>query len=425
MAPQVAITQAQIGPHPSFIHVAEQYVFQQQIQNHMVAIGTNPTREDNFRLQGVQWINDVRTALQLPVRTFCTAVFYFHKFRLVHKDNEYHYPDAAAAALLTACKIEDTLKKSREILCAAHNLKVSASEHLSSDDLALEGPSKAVIGLERLMLEASGFDFRVRYPHKHLIKLAREAGLDKDVTRVGYNMMIDIYRTFAPLKQSCSTLSFACLELATKILEKQQESLNGKNAPRYKKWGTRRAEVLETILDLLDLYTHFQKSSIVGPGHSMDKFIQLKIKVNQEAGEGHRYTEFHDAPKTNGFNKNIKTPKTPVTPASPADVRPNGKDGASPATLSPRSSGSGRRGIGARGQDGTVRFMLDAEQAKEEKDITSRYFKEEFEEYEVEVEEPIKPEKKEDRRPQQSYPRNGPNGRDDRPPFHQNKRIRR
>lgn len=42
--------------------------------------------------------------------------------------------DAAAAALFTACKIEDTLKKSREVLCAAWNLKLPSSEHLSPDD---------------------------------------------------------------------------------------------------------------------------------------------------------------------------------------------------------------------------------------------------------------------------------------------------
>jgi len=69
-----------------------------------------------------------------PVRTFNTAAIYYHKFRLVHKDTEYQYPDAAAAALFTACKIEDTLKKSREILCAAYNLRVSPSEHLTPDD---------------------------------------------------------------------------------------------------------------------------------------------------------------------------------------------------------------------------------------------------------------------------------------------------
>jgi CTD kinase subunit beta len=170
---------------------------------------------------------------------------------------------------------------------------------------------------------------------------------------------------------------------------------------------------METMLDILDLYTHFQKSSIVGPSHDIQKFIQLKIKLNQEMVDGGsftRYTEEHEAPKTNGLKSNIKTPKTPITPASPSDTRING---ASPATLSPRSSGSSRRGIGARGQDGTVRFMLDAEKAKEEKEIVAEYFKVEYEDYEVEVEEPIRHE-----RP----PHSQRNGRDDR--FH-NKRLRR
>jgi hypothetical protein len=54
-----------VGPHPSFINVAKRFIFQQQIQNKMVALGNNPTREDNYRLQGVQWINDVRQALSL------------------------------------------------------------------------------------------------------------------------------------------------------------------------------------------------------------------------------------------------------------------------------------------------------------------------------------------------------------------------
>jgi CTD kinase subunit beta len=53
------------GPHPSYIQVAKPHLFHQQIQGQLVAIGTNPTREDGFRLQGVQWINDVRIALQL------------------------------------------------------------------------------------------------------------------------------------------------------------------------------------------------------------------------------------------------------------------------------------------------------------------------------------------------------------------------
>lgn len=276
------------------------------------------------------------------------------------------------------------------------------------------------------MLEASGFDFRVRYPQKHLIKLCKEADVDKDAAKVAYEVMIDLYRTFAPLKQTCATMSFACIELATLILEKQQESVRDQQPSRYRKWCTTRAQIMETLLDLLDLYTHFQKSSIVGPSHNVEKFIQLKIKLNQELEEDalSRYTEQHEAPKTNGFKSNIKTPKTPITPASPSDTRINGRDIASPATLSPRSSGSGRKSIGARGQDGTIRFMLDAEQVKQEKEMVAEYFKVEYEDYEVEIEEPIKHDT-----PQQyhnnhhdHHSRRG--GRDNRF-HHHNKRMRR
>ncbi|KAH8659192.1 hypothetical protein BGZ60DRAFT_120247 [Tricladium varicosporioides] len=415
--PSPAPTPAITGPHPSYIQVAKPYLFQQQLQEQLAALGANPSRENTFRLQGVQWINDVRIALQLPIRTFCTACVYYHKFRLNHKDSEYNFQDAAAASLLTACKIEDTLKKSREILCAAHNLRVGATEHLSPDDPTFEQASKSVIGLERLMLEASGFDFRVRFPQKHLIKLIKEAKIDKDIGIVAYSIMLDLYRTFAPLKQSCAAMSFACVELATLLQEKQQENIRGKGAPRYRKWRTTRPQIMETILDLLEHYTHFQKSSTVGPSYPIDKFISTRIQVNQEIDDKHRYTENHEPPKMNGNKLNIKTPKTPITPASPSDMRTNGKDAASPATLSPRSAGSGRKGLGGRGTDGTVRFMLDAEKAKQEKETVAEYFKVEMEEYEVEVEEPIKQDRV-DRRPPQD-PRNG---RDDR---FQYKRIRR
>lgn len=228
---------------------------------------------------------------------------------------------------------------------------------------------------------------------------------------MAYTILSDLYRTFSPLKQSCATMSLACIELATMILEKQQDLVPQDS---YQKWHTTRAQVMETMQDLLDLYTHFQKSSIIGPSYDIDKFIQLKIQLSQGKDDG-RYTEEHEAPKTNGIRSSIKTPQTPITPASPSDTRMNSKDVVSPATLSPHS-GSSRRGVmGARGQDGTVRFMLDAEKVKQEQETVNDYFKVEYEDYEVEVEEPIKYE-----RPHHYNQRNGRG--DDR--FH-HKRVRR
>lgn len=308
----------------------------------------------------------------------------------MHRDTEYASTDAAAAALFAACKIEDTLKKSREILCAAYNLKSgSPSEHLTPDDAVFEGPSKTIIGLERLMLEASGFDYRNRYPQKYLFKLGRKCGLDKDVVRSAYRMMLDLYRTFAPLKLTSAAMSFACLELTCRLLDKQLDQLQTFDMT---KWRAPRGQVMEGMLDLLDLYTHFQKATRLGGQYTIERFISIRIALNQEAEAQKlpRFGEWKES-KSNGVTKGLKTPKTPITPASPSEVRTNGhaKDVASPATLSPRSSVSGRRGVGARGQEGTVRFMLDGAQAKMEKEVVGEFFKDEYEEYEVEVEEPM------------------------------------
>jgi len=344
-----------------------------------------------------------------PVRTFDTAVIYYHKFRLVHRDTDYASSDAAAAALFAACKIEDTLKKSREILCAAYNLKAgSPSEHLTPDDSMFDGPSKTIIGLERLMLEASGFDYRNRYPQKYLFKLAKSCGLDKEVVRTAWKMMLDLYRTFAPLKVTSSAMSLACLELTCRLLGTGLEQLRTLDTRR---WKISRAQVMEGMLDLLDLYTHFQKNTKVGPQYSIETFISTRIALNQEAEKDKlpRYTEWRER-RANGAAKGLKTPKTPITPASPANGHA-ARDVASPATLSPRSAGSGRRGVGARGQEGTVRFMLDGAQARREKEVVSEYFKDEFEEYEVEVEEavPVRMAPREERREERRDGRNGRN----------------
>jgi len=67
------------------------------------------------------------------VKTFDTAAIYYHKFRVRFPSNEYNYEDVALAALFVACKAEDTIKKSKDILCAAHNLR-QPHDHKTPDD---------------------------------------------------------------------------------------------------------------------------------------------------------------------------------------------------------------------------------------------------------------------------------------------------
>ena len=106
-----------------------------------------------------------------------------------------------------------------------------------------EQHSKTIIGLERLMLEASGFDFRNRYPQKLLLKLAKHYHVDKDtVGKTAYDMSLDLYRTFAPLKQTAATMAVACVELAGRIWDQNVKELEGGKG--YKKLQITRSEVM-------------------------------------------------------------------------------------------------------------------------------------------------------------------------------------
>jgi CTD kinase subunit beta len=387
-----------VGPHPSYIEIAKPYILQSRIHRCLTEINMLNDKDDTVRLQGVAWIDQVRRALQLPIRTFNTAVMYYHKFRLLHADNEYNWADASAAALFTACKIEDTLKKSREILCANWNLKVGPGESLSSDDPVrcfrlvsqkhtnniqrFENHSKLIIGLERLMLESAGFDFRNRYPQKLMVKLARALNFDRhNASKTAWNLSIDLYRTFAPLKQSTPTLAIACVEFAARLHEMDTTRMVDAGIIRYSKWSTSRAEVMETLLDLLDLYMHHRSSTSIGPLYTLETFLNIRIGLNNEATAANlpRYTLYSsdatpDAQQGSNGSKprNGFDPTTPITPATPGTVSPS--NGQAPTSA-----------IGIRGQNGTVRFMLDAARARDERNEVEKFHKVEEEEYEVEV----------------------------------------
>lgn len=116
-------------------------------------------------------------------------------------------------------------------------------DRLPDCEQVFENHSKTIIGLERLMLEASGFDFRNRYPQNLVLKMAKHYNVDRDtVGKTAYNLSLDLYRTFAPLKQTTATMAIACVELSGRICEQPISDLEeGKG---YKRWRVSRPEVM-------------------------------------------------------------------------------------------------------------------------------------------------------------------------------------
>ena len=78
-------------------------------------------------------------------------------------------------------------------------------------------------GLERLMLENSAFDFRTRYPHLFIAKIAKMYKLHEahrgTVVKTAFYMGTDAYRTWAPLKHVPAAIALACVELAGRLYD--------------------------------------------------------------------------------------------------------------------------------------------------------------------------------------------------------------
>jgi len=288
---------------------------------------------------------------------------------------------------LTSCKVEDTLKKSRDVLAAAYNLKAAAHDQLGADDPVFEGPSRVVIGLERMVLEAGGFDFRSKYPHGVLMKLAKSVpGADavekEKVAKLGWTVLTDLYRTFAPLKQTSLTMAFASLEVAAHLVtatsadnaSSMRDSLQQMD---LKGLSTSREEIMETLLDLLDLYTQHTSHTILGPKHSLDDFLRIRLALNKECNDSNiqRSTTATSSDRTSASStlRVANGHPTPVSPMEPGTQPTQQAQVAGGAQASPEGGG-------------TLRFMLNPQLATDEKTQVQKYFVEEWEEYEEEVE---------------------------------------
>ena len=391
-----------VGPHPSTIRVSAQYTSQNAIEKKLRPPDSQAqfdvqersiaeAREDTMRLQGCTWIDNVRRALQLPIRSYTTACVYYHKFRLAHpgilNGMEYgnSWTDACAASLLTSCKTEDTLKKSRDILAAAYNLKANTHDQVGSDDAMFDASSRAVIGLERLVLESGGFDFRSKYPHKLLMKILKtmpEGAEDEreKVTKVAWMILTDLYRTFAPLKQTSATMALASLELAAHLVA--STSPNNVSAIRdelqqydISAFSTSREEIMETFLDALDMYTQHTASTILGAKYSLDDFLRIRLAFNKECNEKNlpRHVVAQPTERTSN-GSTLRVANGHPTPVSPP--QPGSQTQQQPGTQQTPEGG------------GTLRFVLNPQLAAEEKIEVQKYFVEEWEEYEEEIEVP-------------------------------------
>ena len=136
---------------------------------------------------------------------------------------------------------------------------------------------------------------------------------------------------------------------------------------------------IETLLDLLDLYTNYQKHTTIGAEFPLEAFLEIQIPLNEELNSKRipRYTE-HINPNT--MNSRADTAGYAVAATNGVTPGPsglhNGRPKASPTSpatpITPGTPGI-RQKAGERGKEGTVRFMLNPDQERDEKKTVKLY----------------------------------------------------
>lgn len=75
-----------------------------------------------------------------------------------------------------------------------------------------------------------------------MFKMTKLFHVSNDLMLLAYKILLDTYRTYIPLKQTTSTMAFASLELAGRLMNQRSDEMESKT--EYARWYTSREEIM-------------------------------------------------------------------------------------------------------------------------------------------------------------------------------------
>ncbi|KAJ3341347.1 RNA polymerase II C-terminal domain kinase beta subunit [Gonapodya sp. JEL0774] len=178
--------------------------------------------ESSIRKYAMDSIEKLARRLRLPWRTHATAKTIWNRFYASHPLtlNEVSPLDVAQVCLFVACKIEETMKKMKEII-----LEFGKMEGREFDENDADRLKPQYVNLERVVLETLGFDFRIFHPQKFVVKFcARLADQYSDpiydwesIARMAWLIGSESYKSPASLIYPAHVIACSCIALSTRI----------------------------------------------------------------------------------------------------------------------------------------------------------------------------------------------------------------
>ncbi|KAI9026566.1 cyclin-like protein [Phycomyces nitens] len=240
-------------------------------------------KEAAARNASCKFIQDVGKKLGFPQTTISTAQALYHRFYVYYSIREYAPQDISVTCVFVASKIEETIKKLKDVFVAVHSVKYPGSKELDPENVSEERRRK-IIGYEKLLLETLCFDFQFRHPYEYVIKFVKwvQAFQTLDAKRLAhkaYSLAVDSYRTSLCVEYPAHTIAAGCIYLASRLLKEEDPEFHGlaEEQPWDQLLLSRIDDIEDVCQQILDLY-------IINNVHNATtQYTRIKIELNEQA----------------------------------------------------------------------------------------------------------------------------------------------
>ena len=181
--------------------------------------GLTPGKERENRSKGVNFILQVGIMLKLPQITLATASVFLHRFYMRHSMQNYHYYSMAATCLFLAYKVEECVRKMRELVVACVRVaQKDPHKNVDEQDKEYWRWRDNILQYEDLLLEAICFDLSLEPPYKTLFDLLMlfEQGDNKRLRNAAWAFVNDSCLTTLCLLFPSRTIAASALYTAAK-----------------------------------------------------------------------------------------------------------------------------------------------------------------------------------------------------------------
>lgn len=242
--------------------------------------------ESRVLAKSARFIQECGRELGVPQLTISVAVKFFQRFFMLESMLAHKPPLVAAACLFLACKVQETLKRLRDVIFWTVKVRTRNTQdypdgmEMTETSPGYNDEKNNILDKEREVLRVLNFDLNVDHPYRHLWSLTRSyigsGTIQKPITQAAWNFLNDSFRTYIHIRYDPREIATAVMFLSAKLHHFVLPD-GTKRDPNTKKrllaWHEffhvdiyRVEEICNMLLDLYDVEEDSDAAAIVANG---------------------------------------------------------------------------------------------------------------------------------------------------------------